>query len=177
MMQSTEVETPTENVDLSHTAISIPVTQTQISNPRMIVLFDGVCNVCNNFVQFLYPRDVNQKLWFQAQQTAKGRELLLKYGQPLDLNTVILIDEAAGKAYARSDAIFRICAELGNPWYYASYLVYIPRPLRDFGYNSFSSVRYLFFGKKDTCGYFPDLRDRFVDFRSPIIEENSTKEF
>eukprot|EP01113_Clastostelium_recurvatum_P021514 TRINITY_DN2549_c0_g1_i1.p2 TRINITY_DN2549_c0_g1~~TRINITY_DN2549_c0_g1_i1.p2 ORF type:complete len:194 (-),score=47.08 TRINITY_DN2549_c0_g1_i1:35-616(-) len=144
-------------------------------HPRSIILFDGVCNVCNGFVQFVHPRDKQKRFWFQAQQTVKGRELLMLYNCPMDLNTVILIDEAEGKVYLKSAAIFKITEHLESPWPTLSYLMWIPGPVRDLGYNVFASLRYYIAGKKDTCGVLPGIRDRFVDFRSPVIELDDNK--
>jgi len=145
--------------------------------PRMIILFDGVCNVCHSFVSFIYPRDLEKRFYFQAMQSKKGREILASWGIPHNLNTVVLVDEANNKYYTKSTAIFNILKDLSKPWAYMYYLIYLPRFLRDFGYSSFSSARYMLFGKKTECAFFPGLKDRFIDWRSPIVEiEDGSKD-
>jgi len=140
---------------------------------RNIILFDGVCNVCDTFVQFIYPRDSKKLFHFQALQSQKGREICSSYGIPLDLSTIVLIKEGENKFYVKSEAVFLILCELDMPWSSLYYFIFVPRPLRDFGYSTFASFRYLMFGKKDSCSFRPGLKDRFIDWRSPIIEQEN----
>jgi len=161
------------NIDTDSIQITI---SPDLSPKRKIILFDGVCNVCNTFVQFVYQRDKKKALHFQAAQSKKGREILSDWGIPCDLNTVIVVDEEARKFYTKSTAIFMILQYLEAPWSYGYYLVYLPRLLRDFGYSSFASVRYAIFGKKDECNFLPGLRDQFIDWKSPIIEDEDNKD-
>jgi predicted DCC family thiol-disulfide oxidoreductase YuxK len=92
-------------------SVVIPA-QVQERAPRMIILFDGVCNVCHTFVSFIYPRDVEKRFYFQAMQSKKGREILASWGIPNNLNTVVLVDEANNKYYTKSTAIFNILKDL-----------------------------------------------------------------
>eukprot|EP01111_Echinosteliopsis_oligospora_P008357 TRINITY_DN2394_c0_g1_i1.p1 TRINITY_DN2394_c0_g1~~TRINITY_DN2394_c0_g1_i1.p1 ORF type:complete len:178 (+),score=44.69 TRINITY_DN2394_c0_g1_i1:89-622(+) len=138
---------------------------------RRIIMFDGVCNVCHFFVNFVFPRDVNKQFHFQALQTKKGREICEQWGVPQDLSTVVLVDEFEGRYYTKSTAIFRILSGLSGGWSYLYYAIYMPQFLRDAGYTAFGSVRYYVFGKKDECPFYPTLKDRFVDWKSPIVED------
>ncbi|EFA81837.1 putative alpha-N-acetylgalactosaminidase [Heterostelium album PN500] len=147
--------------------------------PRSIIMFDGVCNVCDGFVQFVYPRDTKKRFSYQALQTAKGIEILNYYGIPADLSTIVLIEEETGKHYTKSTAVLRILYYLQNPYPLMYSFYYMPTFLRDFCYGQFAKYRYLVMGKKDTCMIHPGLKDRFVDWRSPILEElepDETKE-
>ncbi|KAK5583359.1 hypothetical protein RB653_004951 [Dictyostelium firmibasis] len=83
-------------------------------NPRRIIMFDGVCNVCDGFVQFVFPRDVEKRFSFQALQTEKGKEILDYYGIPCDMSTIILVDEADDKYYTKSTAVLNILFFLKN---------------------------------------------------------------
>jgi len=158
--------------------VAVPINLPALDRaPRKIVLFDGVCNVCHTFVSFIFPRDKNKKFFFQAMQSKKGREILASWNLPPNLNTVILIDEGTNTYYLKSTAIFNILAELQQPWSYLYYGLYIPRPLRDLGYTGFANIRYMVFGKKDECTFYPGLKDRFIDWRSPIVEiEDASKD-
>lgn len=101
-------EAPAAPQDIS-VVIPAPV---QEKAPRMIILFDGVCNVCHTFVSFIYPRDVEKRFYFQAMQSKKGREILASYGIPHNLNTVILLDEQNHTYCTKSTAIFNILKDL-----------------------------------------------------------------
>ncbi|EGG17735.1 putative alpha-N-acetylgalactosaminidase [Cavenderia fasciculata] len=118
--------------------------------PKMIIMFDGVCNVCDTFVHFVYPRDVNKKFSFQALQTTKGREIQNYYGVPTDLSTVILIDEETATYTSKSTAVLRIMYHLQSPYSYLYQFHYLPAFFRDFCYSTFARYRYLLMGKKDT---------------------------
>jgi len=167
-INSLEISSSSEPLISPATAVTI---QEPSKTNRSIILFDGVCNVCHGFVAFIYPRDKKKKFHFQALQSAKGREILSQWGIPCDLNTIILIDEVEGKHYIKSTAVFKILYDLDLPWAYLYYLIFIPRFVRDFGYSSFASVRYAIFGTKEECQFFPGLRERFIDWRSPIITD------
>eukprot|EP01132_Coremiostelium_polycephalum_P009644 gene9644-11825_t len=146
------------------------------NSPKSIILFDGVCNVCDGFVQFVYPRDTEGRFSFQALQSVKGREILNYYGIASDLSTIVLVEEETQTYYTKSTAVLRIMYHLKKPYPVLSYFTVIPGFIRDFCYSTFANYRYLIMGKKDFCMFSPALRDRFVDFRSPLIEDNETKE-
>ncbi|GAM21999.1 hypothetical protein SAMD00019534_051740, partial [Acytostelium subglobosum LB1] len=141
------------------------------SPPKSIVMFDGVCNVCDGFVHFVYPRDTQKRFTFQALQTIKGREILQYYGIPEDLSTIVLIEEESNTYFTKSTAVLRIMYYLQRPYPLLYSFYYLPTFFRDFCYGTFAKYRYLVMGKKDTCMFSPGLRDRFIDWRSPIIEE------
>ncbi|KAF2072434.1 hypothetical protein CYY_006246 [Polysphondylium violaceum] len=144
---------------------------------RSIILFDGVCNVCDGFVQFVLPRDINKKFYFQALQTEKGKEIQEYYGIKTDLSTVVLVEEETNSYCTKSTAILRVLSQLCYPYSAFYYLSYIPAFFRDFCYSTFVPYRYLIMGKKDTCMFSPSLKERFIDFKSPLIlEELDSKE-
>jgi len=138
---------------------------------RSIILFDGVCNICDGFVQFVFPRDVNKRFYFQALQTEKGREIQEYYGIVADLSTVILIEEETNTYSCKSTAILKVLEHLNYPYSALSYLSIIPEFFRDFCYSTFVPYRYLLMGKKDTCFFSPSLKERFIDFKSPLLLE------
>jgi predicted DCC family thiol-disulfide oxidoreductase YuxK len=128
-----------------------------------LVLFDGVCNFCNYWVNFAIKRDRKNKLLFTPLQGETAKRVLPKYNlNPTSLSSVIFID--AGKAYTQSSAAIRICKHLGGRWKLFYGLIIIPKFIRDFIYNIIARNRYKWFGKKESCMIpIPELRERFLD--------------
>ncbi|TYT63701.1 thiol-disulfide oxidoreductase DCC family protein [Natrialba swarupiae] len=128
-----------------------------------VVLFDGVCNLCTGFVQFLIPRDPEGIFHFASLQSDVGQQLVDDYGlENHDLDSIVLIE--GEKVYVKSTAALRIGTLLGGVYRLAGPLRYLPRRLRDFGYDVVAANRYRLFGKKDQC-MMPseDVQSRFLD--------------
>jgi len=128
-----------------------------------VILFDGVCNLCNSSVQFIIKRDPKSYFRFAALQSDKGRELISLYGQRVadPPDSVILVD--ANGIHNRTDAALRIAKRLSGLWPAFSFFLILPRWLRDPVYNWIGRNRYRWFGKQDSC-MMPDpaLRSRFL---------------
>lgn len=127
-----------------------------------ILLFDGVCNLCNAVVRFTIKRDPVGKFKFAALQSEPGNKLIRKYGiEGHDIDSVVLI--CGDKFYIKSSAALYVMKELGGIWKLMYVFVYIPRPIRDFIYDLIAKTRYKVFGKRDTC-MVPgiDIKDRFL---------------
>lgn len=128
-----------------------------------ILLFDGVCNLCNGTIQFIIPRDPEGRLRFAPLQSATGRALLSRSGLPTDdLETVVLVE--GNRAYTKSAAAIRVAELLGWPYRLARLGRLLPRRLRDAGYDFVAANRYDWFGRKDQC-MLPDedVSDRFLE--------------
>jgi predicted DCC family thiol-disulfide oxidoreductase YuxK len=128
-----------------------------------VILFDGVCNLCSGFVQFVVPRDTAGKYRFASLQSDIGRELLAEHDLPTDeLESVVLIED--GESYRKSAAIIRITAGLGGAYRLLSPFRYVPRAVRDRVYDFVADNRYRWFGKKDQC-LMPsgDMESRFLE--------------
>jgi predicted DCC family thiol-disulfide oxidoreductase YuxK len=113
-----------------------------------VIFFDGHCNLCNRFVDFLISRDRKHRLKFAPLQglTAATR-LAPEYREKL--GTVVL--EKDGRAYVRSTAAILAVAELGGRYRLAKVFLIIPKLLRDLVYRYIAKNRYLWFGRRDTC--------------------------
>jgi predicted DCC family thiol-disulfide oxidoreductase YuxK len=123
----------------------------QSPNPqKQIILFDGVCNFCNYWVNFIMARDKYNVFKFAALQSEKGMELFEKFNLPeYDFDSFILISQ--GNVYKKSSAAFEIFKYLsGWPIIFAQ-LRFLPRALTDFIYDIVAKNRYKFFGKNETC--------------------------
>jgi len=130
---------------------------------KYIVLFDGVCNLCNRSVQFIIRRDRKKKFLFGSLQGKTGQGYLRKYHLPTDqFHSFMLIE--GNVLYTRSTAVLRMCKHLGRGWQLLYVFIYIPQPIRDGVYSLIASNRYKLFGKKDQCRVpTPQERDRFLD--------------
>lgn len=127
-----------------------------------ILLFDGVCNLCNHSVQWVLLRDRNAVFTFASQQSDIGQALLLQHGiGNQQLETVVLIHR--GRAYTRSDAALQVLQLLGPPWSVAAVLRWIPRLLRNAVYNWIARNRYRWFGRRESCMLpQPEWKSRFL---------------
>jgi len=122
----------------------------QVDNEKGIVLFDGVCHLCDGAVRFILKRERAAELKFAPLQSDSGKSLLQKYGySPNYLDGLILIE--SNRAHDRSSACLRIAGKLNFPWRLLFPLLIIPKPLRDFIYGNIAAVRYRWFGKKESC--------------------------
>ena len=128
-----------------------------------LVLFDGVCHLCNGFVQFVIARDPHGRFQFGALQSASARRVLELHDTPDPLpDTVVLVED--GKVFTRSTAALRIARRLTFPWPLASAFLVVPRPLRDGIYALIARHRYGWFGRRDHCMVpAAALRSRFID--------------
>jgi predicted DCC family thiol-disulfide oxidoreductase YuxK len=120
------------------------------STDSKIILFDGVCNFCNYWVNFIIDRDKQNVFKFAALQSEKGEELLDKFNLPKgDFDSFILIVD--NKVFKKSSAAFEIAKHLnGWPKILIPFSI-LPHTLNDLIYVLVAKNRYKFFGKKDTC--------------------------
>jgi predicted DCC family thiol-disulfide oxidoreductase YuxK len=128
-----------------------------------VVLFDGVCTLCNGFVQFVIARDPMGQFQFAPLQSASAGRLLerLKVPDPLPDSIVLVEDE---RVFTRSTAALRVARRLTFPWPLLAVLLAVPRPLRDVLYDVIARRRYRWFGTREQCMVpTPDLRSRFLD--------------
>lgn len=132
-------------------------------NNSPLVLFDGVCNFCNYWVNFSIKRDKKKKLFFAPLQGETAKNLLSQFDLDADqLASVILIEK--GRIYTQSSAALRLCRHLDGFWKLGYGLMIVPKFIRDFFYNIIARNRYKWFGKKESCMIpTPEQRSRFLD--------------
>lgn len=128
-----------------------------------ILLFDGVCNLCNASVQWVLKRDRKGIFKFAALQSETGQRLLQQFGfSQENFDTVVLVD--GEKVFTRSDAPLEIARRLGGLWSLFFVFKIIPRFLRDAVYNWVARNRYRWFGRKEECMLpRPEWKNRFLD--------------
>jgi predicted DCC family thiol-disulfide oxidoreductase YuxK len=115
-----------------------------------LVLFDGVCKLCNGWAKFLIRHDQQQLFRLASVQSVEGQAILQYFGLPLDhFDTMAYIED--GQLLVRSTAVLRILAQLSRPWRWLAWLRLCPRPLRDWCYDRIALNRYRLFGRYDSC--------------------------
>lgn len=127
-----------------------------------VILFDGVCNLCNSSVQFVIERDKKEQFKFASLQSDYGQEQLKKHNL-LDKNidSIVLIEN--DKAYIKSTAALRIAKRLGSLYPLAYVFIIVPVFLRNLVYDFVARNRYKWFGKQESCWLpTPELRGRFL---------------
>lgn len=131
------------------------------NNP--IILFDGVCNLCNRFIQFIIKRDPNARFKFASIQSESGQFILHKLNQSKSsFDSIIYIKE--NKYFVKSSAGLQILKDLGGPWQVFYVFILIPQFIRDPIYNFIAKKRYKLFGKRDTCMIpSPEIKQRFLE--------------
>lgn len=129
---------------------------------KPLVLFDGVCNLCNASVQFIIEHDPEGKIMFASLQSERGQAILQHLGMKMDdFDTFIFIEK--GVAYTRSTGILKEIRYFKGGWRFLYAFIVIPRPIRDFFYNIIARNRYRWFGKKNECWLpTPELKMRFL---------------
>ena len=128
-----------------------------------LVLFDGVCNLCNASVTFIIDRDPAEQFHFASLQSKFGEEQIRRHrlSGPV-LGSLVLIE--GGRCFTRSTAALRIARRLRRPWNLLYGLILVPAPVRNTVYDWIARNRYRWFGKLDACRLpTPDLARRFLD--------------
>ena len=135
------------------------INESTLSHPT--VFFDGVCGLCNAFVDFVMARDREQQFHFAPLQgqTAAG---IVREADRTSLKSVVFADKSG--TYLKSSAVIRVLWQLGGFWAFAAGCMWIiPRPVRDVGYGLVARLRYRLFGKREACRMpTPEERSRLL---------------
>jgi len=117
---------------------------------KSIILFDGVCNLCNNSVLFIIKRDQKNQFLFSSLQSDACEDILLQFQlKNSELKSIILIEN--GRVFEKSTAILKIVRHLPYFWKWMYVFIIVPKFIRDFIYIIIANNRYKWFGKKETC--------------------------
>jgi predicted DCC family thiol-disulfide oxidoreductase YuxK len=132
------------------------------ATPSQILLFDGVCNLCTEAVQYVLRWERDPVIIFASLQSEIGQQLLTQYNlSTTDFNSLVFIDN--GHAYTQSDGALRLAKYFKKPWCWLYFFRFVPRFIRNFVYKTVADYRYQWFGKQDVCMMpTPDLRKRFL---------------
>ena len=131
------------------------------SDKRPVILFDGVCVLCNSAVDFMLQWDVEGEFRLSALQSTAGQRLLLRCGRKADdISSIVLVEK--DKHYIKSESVLRIASKLSNPLpFLAIFGLPVPLFVRDRVYELVADNRYSILGKKDSCRMMPkDPKER-----------------
>ena len=138
---------------------------------RPVILFDGICNLCNSAVQWVIEHDPEGHFAFASLQSDAARGELEKVMGAKEIealpDSIVLVDSDG--VHVRSEAALRIARELGSPFVLIALGFVLPRPIRDAVYRLIARNRYRWFGRRDTCMRpTPDIAARFLDADEPV---------
>jgi predicted DCC family thiol-disulfide oxidoreductase YuxK len=130
---------------------------------RKIILFDGVCNLCNRAVQFVLKHDHKNQFAFGSLQGKAGQSFLLSHHLSTpELHSFFLVE--GERVYSRSSAALRVARHLGGAWALLWVFMVVPKFIRDAVYDWIARNRYRWFGKREECMIpTPALRGKFLD--------------
>ena len=120
------------------------------SKTMPIILFDGVCNFCNRTVNVILKYDKQAYFQFTPSQSKAAMEMMQQFSlNQTAISSVILIKDQ--KVYTKTDAVIQIAKHLKGWPKIFRFIKFIPKPIRDFGYELIANNRYRLFGKRETC--------------------------
>lgn len=131
---------------------------------KKIILFDGVCNLCNNFVNMIIKKDKNNSFVFTALESNHGQKITnhLKIDTS-KIESIILYEPGVSYDF-KSTAALKIMREFKGFWWFFQLGYILPEPIRDGIYDIVAKNRYKWFGKKDSCMIpTPELKEKFLD--------------
>lgn len=131
-------------------------------NDQSIILFDGVCNLCNSSINFVIDRDRGRYRFASLQSDVAKKILKNSSVDPGQLDSIVLVED--GEVFKKSTAALKISTQLNGLWPVLGVFRILPTRLRDFFYDLIARNRYRWFGKRDSCRIpTPELKDRFLD--------------
>lgn len=139
-----------------------PIIAHEWNQYERVIVFDGVCNFCNAFVNFVMNRDANQLFKFGTLQSLPAQTILRELHLATeDFETFLLLEH--GKVFTKSTAALKILRSLSGAWSWLYVFILVPRLLRDSIYSVIARHRYRWLGKSDTCRVpSPEERARFI---------------
>ncbi|MUU77016.1 thiol-disulfide oxidoreductase DCC family protein [Winogradskyella endarachnes] len=137
----------------------------QIPNNKQLILFDGVCNLCNSSVLYVIKRDSNNKFLFAPLESKIGTEIIKKFNIDTEkTDSILLYNAEKDKLTYKSTAALLIASHLGLPTNLLSVFLIVPAFFRNWVYNYIAKNRYKWYGKKESC-MIPtaELKSKFID--------------
>jgi predicted DCC family thiol-disulfide oxidoreductase YuxK len=133
-----------------------------LSDEHPVLLFDGVCNLCNGAVTFVLQRDSHRHFRYASLQSASGQALLDHFGLPKDaFDSFVLIEK--GRFFTKSTAALHVARNMNALWPMLSVFLIVPAFLRNAVYDLIAKNRYRWFGKRDACMMpSPELKALFL---------------
>ena len=135
----------------------------KLEHNKQLILFDGVCNLCNSSVQYVIKRDKKDRFRYAALQSEIGQDIIEKFHiDTSKTDSIILYSNEKGISY-KSTAALKIASNLGFPTNILSVFLIIPAIIRNVVYDFIAKNRYKWYGKKDHCMIpTPELKSKFL---------------
>lgn len=135
-----------------------------VPKDKKLILFDGVCNLCNSSVQYVIKHDKNQRFMFTALQSETGKKIIDHFNiDTRKVDSIILYTPEKGITY-KSTAALKVAAQLGFPTNILSIFLIIPSFISNWVYDVIAKNRYKWYGKKEACMIpTPELKSKFLD--------------
>lgn len=136
--------------------------ENKLPNEHPIVLFDGVCNYCNNMVNFAIRHNSKRNLRYVPLQSVAGKAILAKFNIPQAVDSLVFVEN--DQAYIYSSAALKISKHFNYPAKILYVLIIVPQFVRDYFYRFIAKNRYKWFGKKEHC-MIPskEVKELFID--------------
>lgn len=136
-----------------------------IPKDKQLILFDGVCNLCNNSVLYVIKRDKTNTFLFAPLQSLTGQEIIKEFNiDTTNIDSILLFNANNRKIYSKSSAALHIAKSLSFPTRLLSVFLIIPNFMRNWVYDFIAKNRYKWYGKKDACMIpTPELKSKFLD--------------
>ena len=132
---------------------------------RGLLLYDGVCVLCDHTVNFVLRHEAGPRLQFAPLGGSTAAAIFERHPDLRTIDSIVLIEgpESAEQVWVRSDAAIRLGKYLTGKWQFVHWLRLVPRPIRNVVYDAVAHYRYRTFGRLDACKLAPpELRDRFL---------------
>lgn len=137
----------------------------KIPKNKQLILFDGVCNLCNSSVLYVIKRDKKNKFLFAPLQSDVGKEVIKKFNINTEkTDSILLYNPVKDKITYRSTAALLVSKHLGLPSNLLAIFLIVPAFIRNWVYNFIAKNRYKWYGKKESCMIpTPELKAKFID--------------
>ncbi|NRD23711.1 DUF393 domain-containing protein [Winogradskyella litoriviva] len=137
----------------------------EIPNNKQLILFDGVCNLCNSSVLYVIKRDFKNRFLFAPLESNTGKNIIKKFNINTEkTDSILLYNPKKDKLTYKSTAAFLIASRLGFPTFLISVFLIIPAFIRNWFYDYIAKNRYKWFGKKESCMIpTPELKSKFLE--------------
>ena len=135
-----------------------------IPNNKQLILFDGVCNLCNSSVLYVIKRDKKDKFVFAPLQSDVGEEIIKKFNiNTVNTDSILLYNPKKDRLTYKSTAALLVAKDLGFPTCILSIFLIVPTFIRNWIYNYIAKNRYKWYGKKESCMIpTPELKSKFI---------------
>lgn len=137
----------------------------EVPKNKQLILFDGVCNLCNSSVLYVIKRDKNEKFLFAPLESDIGKKIIQKFNiDTKETDSILLYNPLKDSLTYKSTAALLIAKQLGFPTNILTLFLIVPKVIRNWVYNYIAKNRYKWYGKKESCMIpTPELKAKFID--------------